>query len=277
MMVPATEAISGSIVDEPIAEIVGEPISEEQLQRMVNRYVWAGEQVAGLDVLEVACGSGQGLTHIASLAKSLSACDYSEKMLSHGRALNLPGVALSRADAQRLDYPNESFDVIIMYEALYYVPQPDQFFSECNRLLRESGKLLIATANKDLYDFNPSPNSFEYLGVVELRDRLSRFGFETEFFGDTAVSAVSARQRVLRPLKAIARRLGLIPKTNAGKLWLKRIVFGKTSPMPASVNETTRPYQPPSAISSIQPNREFKVILCRAVKTNEPASGTLAQ
>lgn len=274
-MVPATGVLSSGVDDDPIAEVVGEEISEEQLQRMANRYLWAGKQVAGCDVLEVACGSGQGLAYLASHAKSLAACDYSEKMLAHGRALKLPNVELSRLDAQNLSYADDSFDVIIMFEALYYVPKPDLFFAECRRLLRPGGKLLIATANKDLFDFNPSPNSFEYLGVVELEDRLSRFGFDTVFFGDTAVSAVSLRQRALRPMKAVARRLGLIPKTNAGKLWLKRIVFGKTMPMPASVDASTCPYETPAAIPGGQPNREYKVVFCQAAKTQEIASGTV--
>ncbi|MCD6265910.1 MAG: BrnT family toxin [Deltaproteobacteria bacterium] len=29
---------------------------------------------------------------------------------------------------------------------------------DCVRVLRPGGKVLIATANKDLYDFNPSPH-----------------------------------------------------------------------------------------------------------------------
>jgi len=53
--------------------------------------------------------------------------------------------------------------------------------------MKRDRRLLIATAKKDLYDFNPSPHSYEYYGVVELNDLFARHGFEAEFFGDTHV------------------------------------------------------------------------------------------
>ena len=123
---------------------------------------------------------------------------------------------------------------------------------------------MIATANKDLYDFNPSPHTYKYYGVVELNELFKRHGFETEFFGDMPVGDVSMRQRVLRPLKKLAVMLGIMPKTTTGKKWLKRIVFGGLVEMPKEITAETSQYVEPDRISSEEANTSHKVIYCVA-------------
>ena len=44
-----------------VTEIDGQLISQEQLMRTCHRYHWAAQYCEGKDVLEVACGAGQGL------------------------------------------------------------------------------------------------------------------------------------------------------------------------------------------------------------------------
>ncbi|MBI1330634.1 MAG: methyltransferase domain-containing protein [Alphaproteobacteria bacterium] len=249
-----------------ITELAGTAISSEQLQRMVTRYVWAADYCTGKDVLEVACGSGQGLHLLQSRARSLKAGDYSEEILAVARR-NAPDVEMQRFDAQELPYPDSSIDVIIIFEALYYVPDPNRFFAEARRVLRPGGHLLIATANKDLFDFNPSPHSHHYLGVRELSVSLESFGFTCDFFGDTPTDSVSLRQRILRPVKYVAVRLGLMPKTADGKLWLKRLVFGRMIPMPQFIDETSAPYVAPTPIARGKADIRHKVVLCAAQMT----------
>ena len=54
----------------------------------------------------------------------------------------------------------------------------------------------------------------------------ARHGFKTEFFGDTPLDEVSILQKVLRPVKKFVVDFGLMPKSMAGKKFLKKIVFG---------------------------------------------------
>jgi len=123
---------------------------------------------------------------------------------------------------------------------------------------------LIATANKDLYDFNPSPFSNKYYGVVELRDMFAQHGFRTEFFGNTLISNTSLRQRALRPIKKMAVNLGIIPKTAKGKVFFKRLVFGKMTKMPSEIEEGMISYMEPDCISSYEPDKRHKVIYSSA-------------
>jgi len=218
-----------------VTEIAGDEVTQEQVDRLCNRYYWAGQYCAGKDVVEAACGSGQGLGYLSEIARSLEAGDYSDEILVIARRQYGERIALRRFDAQEMPFEDKSKDVIIMFEAVYYIPDAKKFVSECKRVLRPGGKVLIATANKDLYDFNPSPHSYEYYGVLELNDLFAKHGFKAEFFGDTHVGDVSIKQRVLRPIKKLAVMLGLMPKTTAGKKWLKRIVFGDLVRMPVEI------------------------------------------
>ena len=218
-----------------VTEIAGEEVAEEQVKRLYNRYYWAGKYCEGKDVVETACGTGQGLGYLLGIAQSLEAGDYSEEILSIARRHYGERISLRQYDAQEMPYENKSKDVIILFEAIYYIRDAERFVCECKRILRPDGRVLIATANKDLYDFNPSPHSYGYYGVMELRELFGKYRFETAFFGDTPVGDVSVQQRVLRPIKKLAVMLNIMPKTTSGKKWLKRIFFGHLVKMPAEI------------------------------------------
>jgi len=223
-----------------VTEIAGDEVTQEQIDRMCNRYYWAGQYCSGKDVVEVACGTGQGLGYLSGIARSIEAGDYSEKILSIASRHYGDRIILRQFDAQDMPFEDRSKDVIIIFEALYYIPDADRFVKECARVLRPGGKVLVANANKDLFDFNPSPHCYEYHGVRELKVLFERHGFETEFFGDTPVEGVSMRQKILRPVKKLVVTLGIMPKTTAGKKWLKRIVFGGLVEMPAEIGPHPR-------------------------------------
>lgn len=250
-----------------VTEFGGQRISQEQLERICHRYHWAANACVGLDVLEVACGSGQGLAILAKVARNLAAGDYSPEVLAIARA-TAPSVPMQVFGAEALPFEAGSVDRIILFEALYYVDAA-LFFAEAKRVLRPGGAILIATANKDLYDFTPSPYAKRYLGAEELQDELTKAGFEVELSGYLDTTHVSVRQRVLRPVKALASKLGLIPKSLGGREWMKKIFFGSMTEMPASLADTPFDYVPPRAIPGDRPDRQHKVIYCRATMSRK--------
>jgi hypothetical protein len=124
--------------------------------------------------------------------------------------------------------------------------------------------VLITTANKDLYDFNPSPYSYKYYGVIELKELFSKYRFTTQFWGDTPVNQISIKQQILRPIKKLIVFLGLMPKSMAGKKILKRLIFGSLLKMPAEINKDTVQFVKPEFILSDKPCTTHKVILCES-------------
>lgn len=251
-----------------VTELSGEEISSEQLQRLCNRYYWAGNYCQDKDVLEVACGSGPGLGYLAQIAKKLVAGDISDEILNIARHHYKERIDIRKFDASAMPFLNQSFDVVIIFEALYYLPNVEEFMKECKRVLRSAGILLIVTANKDLYDFHRSPYSYTYYGVVELENLLKKYNFEVNFYGETSVKKVSIKQKIFRPIKKIASNLNLIPETMKGKKWLKRFVFGKLTPMPAEIEHSTANYEAPTPLISGKPDRVHKVIFCLAQTKN---------
>jgi SAM-dependent methyltransferase len=247
-----------------VTEIAGDEVSQEQVDRLFNRYSWAAEHCIGKDVLEAACGSGQSLGYLNRLSKTFEAGDFSDYLLSTARQHYGNRIKLYQFDACNMPFAGRSKDIIILFEAIYYLPDAELFVQECKRVLRPHGKVLIVTANKDLFDFNPSPHSNQYYGVVELKNLFSKFGFKTEFFGDTPVDKISLRQKLLRPVKKIVISLGLMPKSMAGKKLLKILVFGNLVAMPGEIDENTSEYVEPNPISSDSPDTKHKVIYCTA-------------
>lgn len=248
-----------------LTELAGDDVAVEQVERLARRYYWAAPFCVNKDVVEVACGTGQGVGYLASKARSMAAGDFCKALLDIARRHYRDRLELKEFDAQSMPFANGAFDVVVLFEAIYYLPDTERFFAECRRVMRPGGTLLIATANKDLFDFNPSPHSFSYSGVVELELALKRHGFSAKFWGDTPIESVSARQRVLRPIKALASRLGLIPKSMAGKKLLKRLVFGGLVKMPPEVTDHTAPQVAPTPLPNGQPDTSHKVIYCAAV------------
>ena len=85
--------------------------------------------------------------------------DISEPILNIARKYYGNRLPLKKFDACKMPFTDNSKDVIIIFEAIYYLPDIDKFIDECTRVLRPDGEILIATANKDLPEFNPSPYS----------------------------------------------------------------------------------------------------------------------
>lgn len=255
-----------------VTEMAGEEISSEQLWRLTNRYRWAQEHARNKDVIEVACGTGPGLGMLAEVASSVKAGDFSSAMVAVVQDHYGDRIEVAQYDAQAMPYEDNSADVILIFEALYYIRDASKFVEECVRVLRPGGKILVSNANSDLFDFNPSPHSFVYHGVEALGALFSAAGFETRFMGSAPLTKTSLKQKIVRPIKKCAVSLGLMPKTMAGKRLLKRLVFGSPVRMPAELTPDMAEHETPMPIPADQPNFNFKVIFCEATLPADSAA-----
>jgi ubiquinone/menaquinone biosynthesis C-methylase UbiE len=249
-----------------VVELGGDPASREQLQRLNRRYYWAATHSANRDVLEVGCGAGQGLGYLAGIARFVSGADFSRAVLATASRHYEGRIALSCFDAQQMPCRDASFDVVIMLEAIYYLPDASRFAQEAFRVLRPGGILLVSSANRDLSDFTPSAHSTRYYGVVELAELLQSSGFKCRFLGDTDVTRVSTRQQLLRPLKRLATAARIMPGNKRLKAALKRVMFGPILALPAEVYAGGDAGQPLEPIPSNVPDTRHKVICCEARK-----------
>lgn len=254
---------SGKDVDyAAVTEVTGYKVTQEQIQRMYTRYRFASEFCAGREVLEAACGSGQGLGYLAGRARRVVGGDLDGNLVKCAREHYGNRVELHEMDAEKLPFEADSFDVLILYEAIYYLLQPNKFMNEAKRVLRKGGVVLICTANKDWSGFNPSPQSYTYFSAPELSELLTRNGFEhVEIFGDCLVKAETAKDRALSLLKRAAVHFHLMPKTMKGKELLKKLFVGELSPLPPEItDEVCSYYNRPQAMSAAAPSAGYKVL-----------------
>jgi SAM-dependent methyltransferase len=246
-----------------VTEITGEEVSTAQVERLAQRYYWAGDYCRDKDVLEVACGAGQGLGYLASVAHSVRGGDITPALVERAVTYYGERVPVTLMDAENLRLEAASVDVVILFEAIYYLQSAERFVDEVLRVLRPGGVLLVATANRDLFDFNPSPFSVRYYGVPELGELLRRRGFHTVLFGGSPASSGGLVKPVLRLAKMIAVKFHLIPGSMRGKQMLKRLVFGTLVPMPDEVTAGLR-YEAPVPIEDSRPDTVHQVIFCAA-------------
>ncbi len=97
-------------------------------------------------VLELACGSGQLSFRLAKKAKQWEATDFSENMIAEAKKRPRPkGLYFSVQDATKLPYADETFDAVMIANALHIMPEPDKAMSEICRVLKKGGILLAPT------------------------------------------------------------------------------------------------------------------------------------
>ncbi len=121
--------------------VTGTPGNRHAYETMYKRI---RAMVKDKEVLELATGPGVIAKQVANEAKSMTATDYSEKMLAMARRGIVPSnLVFERADASDLQYDDESFDVVIIANALHVIPNPEKVLSEIKRVMRKDG-LLIA-------------------------------------------------------------------------------------------------------------------------------------
>lgn len=246
-----------------ITDVAGEPTEATQLERLIARYHWAASYCEAKTVLEVACGTGQGLGLLRSRAGKVYACDLSLENLHTARHGNGQSQALVQANAQALPFADNSLDAIILLEAIYFLPSASEFLSEARRVLRPGGWCLVSAINKDCIDFNPRHSLYrERYGAPDISRLFHGHGLTPECFGIIPMNQPSLRSRAFGPVKKLAISMDIIPESKRARILLKRIVFGKLKNMPHDISSLSPPVSSPLAIPCDRADTIHQVVLC---------------
>lgn len=209
-----------------VTEVAGSRATAEQLAMIQTRYETAAALGAGRRVLEVACGPGRGLGLLQQTAVRVVGGDFTFELVRQAKAHYGARVPVLQFDAQAIPFADGSFDLVVIFEAIYYVPDADRAIGEARRVLAPGGTLLLCSANREWSGFAVSPFSTRYFSAAELRALLARHGFEPELNAAFDVAPASAVSVMISALRAIAARLNLVPRTLAGRESLKRVFYG---------------------------------------------------
>ncbi len=111
--------------------------------------------------LEFGCGTGTTALRLAPFAGSLIASDISAEMIAIAREKQAAGGTATGGGAltfvqsalEALDYPGESFDVVLGFSAVHLIPDLGEGLAKVHRLLKPGG--LFISKTPCLGDMNP--------------------------------------------------------------------------------------------------------------------------
>ncbi len=260
---PTERSAGKTSIGPEITDVAGEPTEATQLERLIARYHWAASYCESKTILEVACGTGQGLGLLRSRARKVYACDLSPENLISARHGNGYPQPLIRANAQELPFADGSLDAVILLEAIYFLPSASEFVSEARRVLRPGGWCLVSAINKDCLDFNPRHSLYrELYGAPELSRRFREHGLDPRCFGIIPMTQPSLRSRAFGPVRKLAISMNIVPEGKRARILLKRIVFGKLQNMPLDISSLPGPDSSPQSIPDDRADPVHQVVLC---------------
>jgi len=102
---------------------------------------------SGSRILEVGCGTGAIVYELSSSGCDITGTDISGCAVEYGLK-KYPGVKLEIQATESLDYPDESFDLVLSFDLLEHLMDVDRHLSQVRRILRPGGYYLLQTPNK---------------------------------------------------------------------------------------------------------------------------------
>ncbi len=99
-----------------------------------------------MHVLELACGSGQLSLPLSEYVSSWTATDFSENMIEQAKKRHVnEKLCFQVADATSLSYENQTYDCVVISNALHIMPEPEKALQEISRVLKNGGILYAPT------------------------------------------------------------------------------------------------------------------------------------
>ena len=132
----------------------------------IYRYGFATSYVKGKRVLDIACGEGYGTAALRDAgASNVIGVDISQMACDHAR--NRYQIDARVGDAENIPLPDNSVDVVVSFETIEHVLNPEKFIDECIRVLAPNGTLVISTPNKPVYSPEGHHNEFHHSEMTE--------------------------------------------------------------------------------------------------------------
>ncbi len=135
----------------PPLELTGErtlpDVPEENywFQRHLAVYRWIAPRVAGLDVVDMACGEGYGSARLARSAASAVGVDANPEAHEHARArYRADNLSFERDLVERFTRP---FDAVVFLQTIEHLEDPGAVLDHFAAILRPGGTAFVSTPN----------------------------------------------------------------------------------------------------------------------------------
>ncbi len=141
-----------------------------------NRYLFAKKFCQGL-TLDAACGTGYGKSILELPAGQYVGIDREFSATHTASELNKNVGNFIAADVLHLPFTNYQFDTILSFETIEHIPYSslDRYFSEIKRVMKQEGKLLVSTPNREVFSPHAGISDKPNLGCHTFEFSLSEF------------------------------------------------------------------------------------------------------
>jgi SAM-dependent methyltransferase len=128
----------------------------------------------GLRVLEIGCGLGTDGAQFAEAGAHYTGVDLTEAAVGLARKrfdlFGLPG-EFRVADAESLDFPDESFDLVYSHGVLHHTPDSARAVREVHRVLKPAGRAIVMLYHRDSYNYRIGIRVLRRLGSSLLKSK----------------------------------------------------------------------------------------------------------
>ncbi len=119
-----------------------------------------------LNILDVGCGTGYFEVILGRHGHTITGIDLTPEMIVRAEkmiriyGLDEDRVKVQQGDAEHLDFPDETFDVVISRNLTWTLPHPIEAYKEWNRVLKKGGILINFDAEyaKGAHNLNSPEN-----------------------------------------------------------------------------------------------------------------------
>ena len=160
----------------------GIPEENYWFQRHVIAYDYVVRFVRGARVLDAGCGEGYGTDRLTSVASHVTGVDLEEPVIRRAAA-RYPRARFDTANLVSLPYEDAAFDAVVSLQVIEHLHSPQEFLSECARVLVPGGLLVISTPNRLTFSPDGLRNPFHTFEFApdELRATVA------QHFGDVKI------------------------------------------------------------------------------------------
>lgn len=116
------------------------------LVRNMSRYHFIASRARGR-CLDIGCGRGYGFEYLKPTCASCTGLDISEKFLEEAR-VHYPEIAFVHHTAEKLPFPDASFDTITGFEVIEHIENDQGFLREISRVAAPGAVVAISTPNR---------------------------------------------------------------------------------------------------------------------------------
>lgn len=126
----------------------------------------------GLRVLEIGCGLGTDGAQFAKAGANYTGIDLTEAAVELARKrfemFDLPG-EFRTADAENLNFPDESFDLVYSHGVLHHTPDTAKAIREIHRVLRPGGRAVVMLYHRNSYNYRVNISLLRRAGAQLLK------------------------------------------------------------------------------------------------------------